>query len=101
MSIDWTQVRDFIYTLELRGPYPFPGSPEWIDADPDTRINGLIVAGSGAALDAARDELHAARHAMKEAAIEISDAREWATVAQRIRDRDAALRSGVYIRRAS
>lgn len=99
MSVDWTTVRDFINTLNLTGPYPFPGTPEWIDSPTEVRISGLIIAGSRCALYADADDARARTHALKEAAIEIADARDWAAVAKHVRDRDDWHRDNPDLRR--
>ena len=115
MNIDWTQVRDFIYRRPVVAvapggvigkpvTIPVAGSPDWVALDDDdpTKTAALVIAGSRWVLEETTAQIADRRTAEKDAAIEISQARQWSTVAQRIRDRDAALRSGGYIpRRAS
>lgn len=70
--------------------------PEGIDR---AQFHALLTAG---VLNVLCEELQALddrRHAEKLAAEAISEARDWAAVARRVRDRDTARRSGAYIER--
>lgn len=101
-QIAWEPVRDFVYRL-LSGCTTtiICGSPEWValpDDDPQ-KVAALLIAGSRWCLDESIDEIHWQRDALKRAATAVSEARDWAAVAKRIRDRDQALRTGAHIPR--
>ncbi|OPX14383.1 DUF2742 domain-containing protein [Gordonia sp. i37] len=80
---------------------PIAGSPEWAALnDTDSRkLAALVIAGSRWVLERELDEIHCQRSALKQAAAGVSEARDWAAVARRVRDRDEAIRSGAYIPR--
>ncbi|MGV9827002.1 DUF2742 domain-containing protein [Gordonia sp. NPDC003429] len=89
--ITWGPVRDFVYrVIGGRTTTIIAGTPEWIaldDADP-AKTDALITAGSRWVLEHQLDQLDEQRAAAKATAIDISQARDWSAVAQRIRDRD-------------
>lgn len=77
------------------------GTPEWTalpDDDPAKWIS-ILTAGSRWALEQSLDQLDDRRAAAKEAAVDIAEARDWARVAQRIRDRDQWYRDNPDLRR--
>lgn len=109
-GLDWSAVKDFLArrpvvpTLTKIGApvvLPVAGSPEWAvlnDGDP-RKTAALIVAGSRWVLEQQLDGMRWQRSALKQAAVGVSEARDWAAVARRVRDRDEAIRSGAYIPR--
>lgn len=100
--IAWNPVHDFVYrVLGGRTTTIIAGTPEWnaLDDDDPRKTTAVLIAGSRWALEQSLDQLDDRRAAAKEAAVDIAEARDWAVVAQRIRDRDAANRSGAYIPR--
>jgi hypothetical protein len=109
-GLDWSAVQAFLYrrpvvptTDRIGAPVVLPvaGSAEWCaldDAD-DRKSAALLVAGSRWVLQQQLDQLDAGRAARKDAATEISQARDWSAVAKRIRDRDDAHRRGAFIPR--
>ncbi len=64
-------------------------------------FNALLTAGVRDVLMQELDALADRREAEKSAAIEVSGAANWAAVANRIRNRDNAIRSGVYVERVT
>lgn len=101
-DITWGPVRDFVRrVLGGRHTTIVAGTPEWIalpDDDPAKTI-AVLTAGSRWVLEHQLDQLDEQRAAAKAAAIEISEARDWAVVAKRIRDRDAFYREHPDLRR--
>ena len=97
------EVRAYVQRIfaSNQGRPPLAGSPDWCelgDGSP-AKLLAVLVAGSRWVLEsdlAAREDR---RHALKDAAVEVSDAADWSAVAKRVRDRDAAIRSGAYIER--
>ena len=100
--ITWNPVRDFVYrVLGGRTTTIIAGTPEWIALDDDDprKTTAVLIAGSRWALEQSLDQLDDRRAAAKEAAVDIAEARDWAVVAQRIRDRDAFYREHPDLRR--
>ena len=111
-ELDWSAIRNFLdrrpvvpNTADgfMHDPISLPvaGSAEWVALDDDDirKTASLIVAGSRWVLEEQFTQIADRRAAEKSAATEISQARDWAAVAKRVRDRDQALRSGAYIPR--
>ena len=100
--ITWDPVRDFVRrVLGGRHTTIVAGTPEWIalpDDDPAKTI-AVLTAGSRWVLEQSLDQLDDRRAAAKEAAVDIAEARDWARVAQRIRDRDQWYRDNPDLRR--
>ncbi|MGV9481752.1 DUF2742 domain-containing protein [Gordonia aichiensis] len=100
--IAWNPVRDFVYrVLGGRTTTIIAGTPEWIALDDDDprKTTAVLIAGSRWAHEQELDEIHWQRGALKRAAEEVSAARDWAAVAQRIRDRDQWYRDNPDLRR--
>ncbi|UPG69339.1 DUF2742 domain-containing protein [Gordonia hongkongensis] len=101
-GVNWGAVRDFVCRLPARPKTTIiAGSPEWcaLDDDDPAKLAALITAGSRWVLETECTEIQNRRDAEKAAAVDLAQARDWAAVAQRIRDRDTALRNGAYIAR--
>lgn len=101
-DITWGPVRDFVRrVLGGRHTTIVAGTPEWIalpDDDP-AKLIALLIAGSRWCLERNLEELDQQRADLKASAIDISQARDWAAVAQRIRDRDQFYREHPDLRR--
>lgn len=101
-GITWQPVHRFVRRLlGGRTTTIVCGTDEWAalpDDDPE-KIVALLTAASRWALDAECTEIQDRRDALKAAAVDIEQARDWAAVARRIRDRDTALRTGAHIPR--
>ncbi|WP_431818634.1 DUF2742 domain-containing protein [Gordonia jacobaea] len=95
----YIEVRDWVNRsvgAAAARPSPAAGSPQWC-ALPDTHPQKFI-----AVLTAGTRWVLAERSAaLKDAALVVSDAVDWAAVAHRVRQRDNAIRSGAYIPRRS
>lgn len=89
--MNYTEANDLRYKLTN---LPLP---EDIDR---AAFNALLTAGVAHCLFQELDALADHRDALKLAAIEVSQAADWATVAKFTRDRDAAIKSGAYVERA-
>lgn len=101
-AITWDPVRDFVCrVLGGRATTIIAGTEAWaaLDDDDPAKTDALITAGSRWVLEHQLDQLDEQRAAAKAAAIEISEARDWAVVAKRIRDRDAFYREHPDLRR--
>ncbi|OBA31643.1 MULTISPECIES: DUF2742 domain-containing protein [Gordonia] len=70
--------------------------PEGVDR---AMFCALLTAGVRGCLEQELDALEDSRNAMKDAALAISQAADWNAVAKRLRDRDAAIRSGAFVER--
>ncbi|UEA58581.1 DUF2742 domain-containing protein [Gordonia otitidis] len=70
--------------------------PEGVDR---ARYHSLLTCGVLCCLQQGLDAIEERRLALKEAAREVSQAADWAAVAQRVRNRDSAIRSGAYVER--
>ena len=68
--------------------------PEGVDR---AMFCALLTAGVRGCLEQELDALEDKRDAMKAAAVEVSQAADWSAVAQRIRRRDASIKSGTYV----
>lgn len=100
--ITWEPVHAFVGRLLAgRTTHITAGTPEWIALDDDDprKTTAVLIAGSRWALEQSLDQLDDRRAAAKEAAVDIAEARDWAVVAQRIRDRDAFYREHPDLRR--
>ena len=97
-SDPYTAVRDWVTRLVGGGigPTPTAGSPEWCALDDNHPAKFIAVLTAGT-----RWVLAEHRAALKDAALVVSDAVDWAAVAHRVRQRDNAIRSGAYIPRRS
>lgn len=100
--ITWEPVHAFVgQLLAGRTTHITAGTPEWIALDDDDprKTTAVLIAGSRWALEQELDEIHWQRGALKRAAEEVSAARDWAAVAQHIRDRDQWYRDNPDLRR--
>ncbi|MDH3026836.1 DUF2742 domain-containing protein [Gordonia alkanivorans] len=105
MTDRYTSVRDYVQRLvgTAGGPAPAAGSPEWCGL-PDgdrAKLLAVLTAGTRAVLEDELAALADRRHAQKSAALEVSRATDWTSVARRVRDRDQAHKSGAYIGRVN
>lgn len=82
--------------LDLRHRLAHVALPEDLDR---AQFHALLTAGVRDVLHQELDALAERRHALKEASLAVAEAADWAAVAQRVRDRDQAVRSGAYIER--
>lgn len=100
-TVDWVAVRDFLYRRPVGRTCVVAGSPEWraLPDDDPQKLAALVIAGSRWVLEEQVAEQRARRDAEKAAAVEVARAADWTAVARRIRDRDAALRTGARIPR--
>lgn len=92
MSLSYEQANDLRYELidvDL---------PEGVDR---AMFCALLTAGVRGCLEQELDALEDKRNAMKDAAVAISQAADWSAVSKRVRDRDAAVRSGSYVERVA
>lgn len=100
--ITWDPVRDFVYrVLGGHTTMIIAGTPEWIalpDDDPAKTI-AVLTAGSRWCLETELDQIDQRRINAKHAAIDLSQARVWSAVAQRIRDRDAFYKANPDLKR--
>lgn len=100
--IVWQPVQAYLYRLLAgRTTHITAGTEAWVelpDDDPAKWI-AVLTAGSRWCLQEQLDQIDAFRAAAKEAAIDIAEARDWAAVAKRVRDRDAAHRTGAHVSR--
>lgn len=88
MSLSYEQANNLRYKLidvEL---------PEGVDR---AMFCALITAGVRGCLEQELDALEDKRNALKDAAVAVSQAVDWSAVAQRVRTRDAAIKSGAYV----
>lgn len=101
-EITWDPVRDFVRrVLGGRHTTIIAGTPEWAaldDNDPEKTV-ALLTAASRWALEQELDQIDQRRAAAKDAATDISQARDWTAVAKRIRDRDQFDRDHPDLRR--
>lgn len=100
--IRWEPVHTFVGRL-LAGRHTTitAGTPEWIalpDDDPAKTI-AVLTAGSRWCLETELDQIDQRRINAKMAAIDLSQARVWSAVAQRIRDRDAFYKANPDLRK--
>lgn len=91
--LDWTPVKAFVAGLNLPSALPIPGTPEWIVADSAIQFIALVPAGSRWVLETEIAQRRASLEARKDAALEVSEAKDWAAVAKRLRERDQWLRA--------
>lgn len=68
--------------------------PEGVDR---AMFCALLTAGVRGCLEQELDALEDKRDAMKAVAVDVSLAADWSAVAQRVRTRDAAIKSGAYV----
>lgn len=99
----FVMVREFVqrWAGAHGGPTPAPGSPEWCalpDDDP-AKMLAVLVAGSRLVLEESLTALDDRRHALKSAAVEVSEAKQWAEVGRQIAQRDQFLRENPWAAR--
>ena len=103
MSDAYTEVRAYVQRIvgTHGGPATAAGSPAWCDLADTSKAKLLAVlhAGTRAVLEDCIAAIDDRRQETKAAAVEVSQADDWAAVARRVRDRDQALRSGAYVER--
>lgn len=102
LPISWDPVKDFLYrVLGGRTTSIIAGTPEWIALDDDDpqKSTALMVAGSRWCLEEEIAQIRERRHAIKDAAIAVAEARAWASVARFIRDRDRFYREHPDLKR--
>ncbi|MCH5645360.1 DUF2742 domain-containing protein [Gordonia sp. ABSL49_1] len=92
MTDPYIETRSFVQRLVgiHGGPAPAAGSPAWCalgDADP-AKLLAVLHAGSAHVLNQCHEAIDDRRLAIREASVAISQAKDWAAVAKRIRDRD-------------
>lgn len=100
--ITWEPVHTFVGRLLAgRSTTIICGTPDWIQLDDDdpAKVAALLQAGSRWCLEMEIAQIEQQRLDAKASAIDISQARDWAAVAQRIRDRDAFYRDHPDLRR--
>ena len=88
MSLSYEQANNLRYKLidlEL---------PEDVDR---AMFCALLTEGVRGCLEQELDALEDKRDSMKDAAVAVSQAVDWSAVAQRVRTRDAAIKSGAYV----
>lgn len=88
------------YTEALTVRYRVAGVELPDDVD-RCQFSELLTVGVECVLQRECDAFDARRHAAKDAALEISAAAAWSSVAKFVRDRDQAMQSGAYIERVS
>lgn len=100
--ITWEPVHAFVGRLLAgRTTTIIAGTDEW-NALPDNdpaKVLAVLTAGSRWCLEQALDQLDERRATAKQAAVDISEARDWAAVAKYIRDRDQFYREHPDLRR--
>lgn len=96
-QVDWYSVHQFVAPyLDTAGRFPMAGTLAWqllSDTDP---------AKWAALLDAAQHHVlrvETGQQALAEAQMDVSEAADWAAIANSIRQRDGAIRTGAYIPR--
>ncbi|KSU59648.1 MULTISPECIES: DUF2742 domain-containing protein [unclassified Gordonia (in: high G+C Gram-positive bacteria)] len=91
--VDWDAVRAYVHRVLADVTHtglPVAGTPEWCqlhDDDP-AKLAALVIAGSRWVLEEEIAEINWQRDALKRASIAVAQARDWAQVARRIRERD-------------
>ncbi|WP_353107745.1 DUF2742 domain-containing protein [Gordonia sp. (in: high G+C Gram-positive bacteria)] len=99
----WDPVHTYVRRI-LRGrygPLPTAGSPNWqaLSDDDPAKTAALLVAGDRWVLEEVLHDEAARQAALKEAAVEASQALDWARVAKVIADRDAYYKQHPDLRR--
>ena len=100
-DIDWTPVHAFVAGLKLPTPLPLAGTAEWQAADDAVKTASLIVAGSRRCLEEQICDMRERRAAMKSAAVEISQAKDWAAIEREIRQRNEFQRANPWAKRVA
>lgn len=98
-TFNWQAVHEFI-AAQKPNHGPIAGTREWCElaADDPAKLAGLFRCASAWVLESELSELQQIR-AAKEAAEEVSAARDWAAEGQFQQKRKNAIRSGAYIER--
>lgn len=101
-EVSWEPVHTFVGRL-LAGRHTtiVAGTPEWIALPDDApaKLLAVLTAGSRWCLETELDQIDQRRINAKMAAIDLSQARVWSAVAQRIRDRDAFYKANPDLKR--
>ncbi|MCF3939070.1 DUF2742 domain-containing protein [Gordonia tangerina] len=101
--MSYPEVRNYVQRLvgEHGGPAPIAGSPTWcaLSDDNPAKLLAVLHCGTRWVLEEAMASIDERRLAEKAAAVEVSQAADWARVGSEIRRRDEWLRTHPWAKR--